>query len=431
VKSRLKALLLNSLFVLDLRTAGFTEYSITYFDVLRANFWVRVLGLLGARELSASLARQGLAKAKTVEEWSLALDFLATLRARASQDGDPKAYEVYANEHAHYQKLLAAEYEAMMAQERIKILFARKKSERPEDAAATDSAARRVSALAAEFPSFKLSFLALRLQNTASELRMDYASTLRICDEAFALLNRYPIFATQSRFAEYAFARLLAAVQLHNTEAAQKAIEECNIYLSDRAGNWFVFKEWVFLFLMQRGRFTEGHDLVNAVVSHPRYSTLTELARQNWEFFRLCAEYATGRRVQPKSIEALNRLLPVLAGDKAGLNTAMILLNLLLLVERDRFAELRDRTEYIKGYRKRFLKGPANSHASHFFAMLGLLETCDLNFKKIDHRADAMVKELERMETMEPIQGELVFTYRWMWNRIMDGLRRYHPLAHR
>jgi hypothetical protein len=41
-----------------------------------------------------------------------------------------------------------------------------------------------------------------------------------------------------------------------------------------------------------------------------------------------------------------------------------------------------------------------------------------------------MLVELKRMESEEPIQGEVILPYSHVWSRIMNVLRDYHPIAH-
>jgi hypothetical protein len=427
----LKLVLVNSLFFLDLGRGGFSSYSVTFFIVNQTVFLAKVLGMLGASTLSASLAKQCLGKAMTIEEWSPAMELLFILRSAASREGNKKTFKIYSEEYTYCQKLLAGQQEAELCIERLQIAFVSSGGEKSEHANDAEIAATRVDRLAVELPSFKLNFLALRLHSYAAQIRMDYRASLELCDRAFSLLDRYPQFSNRARRAEYAIMRLLSSVQIRETAIAEAAIEQCSLYLNDLENNWFTFKECQYLFFMQTMRFTEANMLVKSILSHPRYFTLTVAAREKWELFQLYSLYATDQLVPIEVPSDFSTLIPAFVSDKTGLNTAMILLHILLLVERKQFAELRDRTEFIKGYRKRFLKGTQSSHVAHFFAMLGLIETCDLNYKKISRRSNKLLMELRRMESEEPIQGQSILPYSWIWERLMDRLREYHPLAHK
>src|ERR1700733_15701756 len=59
VKSRLKRRLLDTLFVLNLNDAGYSQYSQDLFDTNRMVFLTRVLGVLGSKLLSVEIAKNG------------------------------------------------------------------------------------------------------------------------------------------------------------------------------------------------------------------------------------------------------------------------------------------------------------------------------------------------------------------------------------
>src|SRR5207248_2368565 len=133
-----------------------------------------------------------------------AMEFLVTLRAHAARAGDSRRHEVYVKEYLQCQKILAAEQLAEMTYEKIQLLFATSEGEKPEHAVAVESAAKEARDLAADYPYFKLQFLALRLSATTAELQMNYQAVFQVCVDAFELLDKYPQFSNKARKAEYA-----------------------------------------------------------------------------------------------------------------------------------------------------------------------------------------------------------------------------------
>ncbi len=430
LKSRLKALLLNSLFFLDLDRAGFSSYSQLLYSVNRDAFLSSVLSSLGARTLSASIARHSLGRAISIEEWSIAMRLLIILRSEASQSGESKQHEIYKREYLHCQKLLIVEQEAEVELEKVQIEFAKFGGESPALADLIEQAGNKVNRLASEFPSYKLRSLAIYLHSLAAQIRLDYIATLKYCEEGLQLLETYPLFSNRARKALYSIKKLVASVQLRDGDNVQNALVACSALLNDREDNWFVYKEWEFLYLMHSRKFDDAYRLVGTIFAHSRFPTLTKPAQEKWELFKMFAEFVTGRRVPVTESEDFASLIPILTADKQGFNTSLILLHVLLLAERKQFNLLRERMEFIKGYRKRFLKGPESSHASHLFAMLAAIETCDLNYRKVVSRTAKQLAELQRMETEEPIQGEQILPYTWIWARILEKLGEYHHVAH-
>jgi hypothetical protein len=428
IKSRLKTRLLNTLFVLDIANAGYSIYSQTLFLVNRSVFLCRVLRVLGTRELSASIARNGLPKAMTIEEWSCAMEFLVILRSDAARRGATKAHRVYVAQWEHCQKLLDAEQRAEICIENLQLAFAKSGEEKPEHAKDAMKGAEIVGNLSKEFPSFKLSFIAIRLHALATQLQMNYFDTVKVCDRAFVLLEQYPVFSNHARNSEYAFMGLLSSVQGRIGEAVPRYIDLCEKHFDKEKDNWFNFKEFQYLHLMQTLAFQDANLVVQNVLLNPRYVIQTEVMRDRWSLFRLYGEFTTGSRVPILKFDDFTILVPSFAADKGGLNMAMILLHILLLAERKQFGELRDRIEFIRGYRKRHLKGPDNSQMNRFFKMLELIETCDLNYSKIVRKSRVLLEELKKSEECEPIQGEQILPLSWIWNRLMECIHEYHPI---
>jgi len=430
LKSRLKSALIDTLFLLDLDSAGHSAYSVSLYTINKLTFLARVLHTLGARQLAIAVSRKGVSTALSLEEWSCAMEFLFILRREASRSGDSKAHRFYMNEYLTCQQLLAAEQEAELQMEQLQLAFARKGGENIRHVEDAEAAATRVDSLALAHPSFKSSFLALRLHVAASQMRMDHERTLEICNDAFKLLRRYPQFSNKARHAEYGINMLVSACQLHNPAKCEEAVRICRENLTPADNNWFVFREYEYLFLMRSLRFAEARELVSAVTSHERFDTQPEAFKEKWELFKLYAEFTTGSIPTVKTPPDFNLPVPALAPDKAGFNTAMIVLHILLLAHQGKFGDVRDRIEFVKGYKRRHLRGAENSHAAHFFRMLNLIETCDLNYKKISRTASKPRIELARIEKERPFQGEQVLPYSWSWEFLMSRLKEYRPVAH-
>jgi hypothetical protein len=430
LKSRLKAAMLNSLFFLDLERQQYSDYARKLYSIKRTLFMVSVLDTLNARQLCLALAKEGLAEARSIEEWHTALRFLMVLRTTASQFGDARAHNVYAREFEYCQKLFAAEQDATLCLETLQLAFATTRSEKPELARLAEESVDRVNSIARDYPSFTLTYTALRLRTIAAQIRMDYRGTITICTEALALLDKYPLFSNNARRAEYSIQLLFAAIQTRQIHVAKDAVSVCAQYLRAGENNWFVFKECHFLLLMHSFHFQDASDLIHEVQNEQRFFTLPNVSKEKWALYELYVLFALRRTMPIDSIKDFNTALPTYTADKLGLNTALIVLHILLLADRSLFRELLDRSEFIHGYKKRFLKGSNHTHAFLFFGMIGSLQTCDLNYKKIRRQTSKAYIELQRIEREEAIQGEVILPYSWIWERIMDRLREYVPLAH-
>ena len=78
-----------------------------------------------------------------------------------------------------------SEEKAKISIESLQLAFAKTGGENPSHAAEAEKAAEIAYGFAKEFPSFKLSFIALRLRVQATQLRMNYPETLKVCEIGF------------------------------------------------------------------------------------------------------------------------------------------------------------------------------------------------------------------------------------------------------
>ena len=429
LKSRLKSNLLDTIFLLNLSEAGYSEYSQIIYAVNRSVFLARVLSTLGARDLAISIAKSGYAKAMHVEEWVCAAELLVILRSGSVRHGDARAFNFLIKEYEQCQRLISSENEAAIAMQTLQLAYSESAGEKPEHAAIAEAGAQKVRELT-NYPSFKLQFYEIRLSTAAAQLKMDYRVALENCDRASALFQQYPIFANRARRAEFAILGLLSAVQLQLHDIAEREVSQCESLLRMDENNWFSFKEYQFLHLLHTLQFDQAHQVVKSVLSNSRLENQPQPNRDKWALFQLYSEYLTGERVPVATLNDLYALVPSFSSDKTGMNTSILILHILLLAQRKQFSDLRDRLEFVKGYRKRHLKGEQNSHAAHFFAMLGSIEAQDLNFKMLRRKSTKMLVTLREMET-EPLQGEVLLPYSFVWQRLMDALEDYDVLHHR
>src|SRR5579883_2297931 len=131
VKSELTSILLNLVFVLDLKRAKYSEYSQRLNELRKAEFLVKTLASAGARVVAMTIAEEYIVEARELEEWSTARELISLLRDAASMAGDGEQVERYTNESNTLFELLRYEELSLVAQERLTAAFASSRSEKP------------------------------------------------------------------------------------------------------------------------------------------------------------------------------------------------------------------------------------------------------------------------------------------------------------
>src|SRR5437868_4427979 len=131
-KSRFKTILLNTLFHLDLKSAGRSEWSQKQHDIRRAALQGRTAMSWDSRELAKSIAIGTLKEAVLYEQWYDAMGLAMVLVSIEALEGNSKGHDKYWRE---YERIRIIEYDDALARKRmdeLMIPFAKSGSEKPE-----------------------------------------------------------------------------------------------------------------------------------------------------------------------------------------------------------------------------------------------------------------------------------------------------------
>jgi hypothetical protein len=427
VRARLRDILLNQVFHLDLQRAGYSAYAVRLFRVRQRVFQAKALRALDARRVASAIATKTLAEAEALEDWLSVMDLLQLLRNDAALDGDSEAFSRFELSFDNALDIFRATQRAKTAMERFQSVSARSAADNPVLKEALREALAEVEAAGSQHRTFEIQNQALRLRSFIAQVSGNYLSALRICDEAESLLREAPVFQNRARFAEYALKRLVCSIQLRDQEVGREAIEKCTPLFREGENNWYVFKEYQFLFLMHTLHFEEAYHLVIDVVRSPRLRMQSELVQQRLELYRLYAEELTQRHLPTSSLDGLLRLVPDFKKDKVGFNLAVLLLHILVLIERKDKAAVLERIDALKVYRRRYLKDSAHDQADLLVRLLMVLEANDLNVPRACTQIAKLGLSIDAAESHDVLEGIQIVPYDWLWNFLLDRIRTVFP----
>lgn len=428
VKGRLREILLNQLFHLDLKRGGYSTYAVRLFKVRRRVFQARTLRALDARRVASSIASSALGDAEELEDWSSVLDLLQVMKNDAALEGDILLYEDLDSRTRRALDLLLATHAAKSAVERMQAVFVRSGSENPESKAQLSQALESVQRTSEIYATFEIMSIELRLRGLIAQLETNYERALEICNEADRLLQKYPVFQNRARSSEQAITRIVCAIQLRDQKVGKQAIRESEGLFDESENNWYVFKEYQYLFLMQTLRFEDAHQVVMLVSHSPRLKLQSNAVQQRWELFRLYSEVLTDRAIPLMSLEALLRLVPEYKKDKGGFNFSILLLHLLILIDRRDRAGVLDRIDALKVYRRRYLKDRNNDQADLLVKLLMLLESNDLDLTRTETQQRKQGLSFETLARTDVLSGIQILPYDWLWTHIVSKVRANFPL---
>ncbi len=433
LKNRLKVRLLNSLFHLNWKKAGFSESAQAYYLCRKRAFMVHILIALGARRVAARLAETTFELATRFGYTEVALAMIRELRQNASAVGKISDFE-------HYDQLLTKifrSYEEELISagyiERIVMIFNRQMGGRAK--------------FAEEFARYEAELRKLLSENSTYNFRLNYYRVLvrarsaagqhreiiAAARDGIKFLQEYPHLLQKERLADFWYYQLQSFLMVKNYEQAFQAATECAKLYNVGSNSWFSFRESFFLLLMNTLKFKEAEEVLQESVSHTRYVQLPEAAQEHWEIFKYYLNFALKSQAVSRApevlrrfnIDALMRMVPVARRDKHGLNVAILIAQVLQMLETRNYNGVMDRMEALGTYRSRYLQASMTQASSLFFKLLRIMENNSFNYKLARDKGRRFYNQLcnEHFEIVDVEQELQVLPYEWLWERVLDKLK--------
>jgi hypothetical protein len=112
------------------------------------------------------------------------------------------------------------------------------------------------------------------------------------------------------------------------------------------------------------------------------------------------------------------------SGDKRGFNVALLAMNILLLLENERYTEVDERAEALATYKLRHLNRNNARESAIFFKLIQLMVKEEFDYDKIKKKSVRLEKILAKTK---PSLGELkecvqIIPPQWMWARMKEAM---------
>jgi hypothetical protein len=276
---------------------------------------------------------------------------------------------------------------------------------------------------------FRLNYY--RLLGITLGIQRNSKARIAACDEAIAYLNSVPHLAQKPRFGEFISQKLECYYTIENYEKTIEAADECTTLFGYGSNNWFAVIEYSFLSLMNMFDFAKAQQLYLEVTMHPRYHLQPEASHEHWTIFELYLHFALKRTPDYEKTELRKRydpdrflaLSPVARKDKQGLNAALLIVQIMYLLELQHYDAIVVKMEALQTYRTRHVQ--ARKMAA-FFKLLRLMENNSFDYKLCLKKGKPYYEQIltSTEEFYDPEQEIQVLPYTWLWDRALESMQR-------
>lgn len=283
--------------------------------------------------------------------------------------------------------------------------------------------------------SFKLELTLFRLKTMAGQICGDHEYVLKACDENEAYLSKKENMLLKIRYGEIALYRIVAYLHLGRYEDGKRIAGDSVKYFGEGSANWMIFHENYFLLCMHTGNYTRAANIFSQITEHPRFEKIDETRKEKWRIFEAFLRYMLNGMVdadagavaesQFKIMKFLNEV-PIYSKDKRGLNIAIIILQVLFLLDRGDFDGIISKAEALKVYCSRYLRQDENYRSNCFLKMVLLMEKKDFDYERTLKTSERYFHKLNsaRFDYQNGNLSSLeIIPYEQLWKTILGKLQ--------
>ncbi len=436
LKSSFAASAFNTITFLDPQVRGASKFTQAVFKAYKNLFIISILLRFGSRKGAIALATRTLAISEKYELHHVSIEILEQLRTHAYQIGKKTEFEKYAVRYERTSELLASEARLRTIEQRLRMgpshsLYIDETLQRP-----VHDALEKIKTEVNKNDTFNNRLVYFRMQYMYYQFAGSPSKSIAACNEALLFLKRFPHLSPPSRFGEFELYKLENHLLTRDYKRCKEAVLECAKYYKQGSNMWFSYKEEQFLLLMQTTEISEAKNIYSEIIMHPRYDSQPLDYRERWNIFGLYLDYvAIPIKKKPyllrqNKYRKVIKEFPSYSKDKRGFNVALLVLNILLLLENDKKDILIEQFEALSTYRFTHLHGKNSFESALLFKLIKLMVVNDFDAKKILKKAVPI--EIKLANT-KPSRGEIlehvqIMPPAWMWQRMKEALLKINGI---
>jgi hypothetical protein len=432
-KNRLKVRMLNSLFHLNLRRAGFSESAQAFYLTHRSIFIVDVLMGLGAFNVAKNIAEKNLHLAEKFALTDVALAMVIALRRQASNMGRAKEFDHYNQlvnqlSRSYRDELLSNEYT-----DRIAMIFRRQGSGHSKFAALFEAYEAELRGLLNETSTYNFRLNYYRIVVRARQAAGHTAEVIEGARQGIAFLESFPKLLQKERVADFWLYQLNSYRGTQNFDAAHEASEHCAELYNKGSNGWFSFMESDYFLLMNTLRFEEANALYSEVTTHARFDAQGEILHERFEVYKFflhialktLPDYTPPEKPLRFNFDAMVRRADELKHDKPGMNMVMRFAQVLHLFDQHNYDPIDDLMEPIQNYRTRYIRASSTEQSTIFFRLLKIMVKYSYQYKEcLKYGAKLHTRlKTEKFETVDPDQEIQILPYAWLWDWMLEQMK--------
>lgn len=432
LKAALKHRMLNSIFFIDIKKSHYTDRQSAYYECYKDWAAVNILLAKNAYKSCLELSRKILRYAEKYEFTELSRDICKMLRLHyGAQVGDTKQYRIYRGQYERYEELCRWENVAERYYTDIMIEFVNSKERKEHMAQQVDEALQELEVYCRESESYRLNMYYYLIKLIRRSMDNEFEEVFNAGTEMAEFFERKTYTAATPLQIAYYY-QLLACTQLGRYDDGQKIAHKCLELQTEGSFNWFKYQELYFLLAMHSGEYAEAYRIYGVVINSSRFKFLPENIQEIWTIFwaylyylhrtgHLEAEDISGQFSKFRLGRFMNET-PIFSKDKRGMNIAILIVQILLLIEQEKYHVAIDKFDSLQKYCSRYLHKAETLRSYYFLKMLLCFPKGNFHQAAVMRKAAPFLSKLEAipLENASQTYKIEILPYEQLWQIAID-----------
>lgn len=431
LKSDLRDRLLDAVLEIDGNQKSYSDYQKAYYECHRQWTVVRILTGLNANAAALSVATRLLRQAEKYDFTLLAMDIASYLRTQYGlrESNDRKFREAHEVFETH-RKTYDAENQAEMLYTTLIVRYVNNRSAQSEVSQLATEYWDQISPFMEAHATYKLQMYGYMIGLMRFTAANDHAKALLACNEAIEFFKKRA-YEPRVPLQIFYYQRLICNIQLRQFEDGQASADYCLKIMQEGTFNWFKFRELYLQLSLHTSEFAQASTLLFETLNHPRFEFLPENVKEIWRIYEAFIEYlilagkAPARTNGAKfKIGKFDNTTPIFSKDKSGINIAILVVKMLLMLQERKFSQLLDSVEAIEQYCYRHLRGDNCQRSYYFLKMLLHIPTSGFDPVVSAAKAERYLQKLKEtpLQVANQTHEIEVIPYEILWNIAMESL---------
>jgi hypothetical protein len=430
LKSDLRKRLFEAVINIDTDQSAFSDYQKAYYHCHRQWVVVRILTGMNANTSAMSLAIRLLKHAERFNFTLLCMDIASYLRIQYGlRESNDHKYNETDQLFIHFRSLYDAECLGEQLYTQLIVRYVNNRSAKAEVYEKALAFYEKIAVEMARHQSYKLQMYGYLIGLLRYTLVNDYENAMLYCNEAIAFFNARP-YEARTPLQIFHYQNLVCNIQLRRFEEGQVSANACMQYMQDGTFNWFKYKE-LFLHLSLHSREYEQADkTLQIILKHPRFEFLPPNAKELWIIYESYIYYlhATGHVKsvlgEKFKLDRFIRKASIFSRDKGGINVAVIISRLLILLRERNFRQIIDEIDGINQYCYRYLRGENTKRSYYFIKMLLTIPFAQFDPKLTEQKVVQLRNKMDKIpfQVDNQTHGIEIVPYEHLWEIAMSSL---------